>query len=131
MAVTEHDLADAMRALRAEFEEKLGAQRQELAVQAVESADPTVALTLDDVRAELAALPEPEPGLSTADVEEIVEGILAALPAPESGLSRAEVEQLIKAQPVYGDEDLRGDTTRLQVYVNELADRIGAPRMEG
>ena len=52
------------------------------------------------VRAELAEAPvppQPEPGLTAADVEEAIRAALADMPQPESGQSKGEVEEIVKA----------------------------------
>ena len=52
------------------------------------------------VRAELAEAPvppQPEPRLTAADVEEAIRAALADIPQPESGLSKGEVEEIVKA----------------------------------
>ena len=63
--------------------------------------DPGDVLDREDVqeivRAEAAnAATQPEPGLSPAQVDEIVRTILAELPEPEPGLSRAEVDEIVQ-----------------------------------
>ena len=52
------------------------------------------------VRAEMAeapAPPQPEPGLTRQDVERAIRAALAEMPQPESGLSKSEVEEIAKA----------------------------------
>ena len=52
------------------------------------------------VRAEMAEAPtppQPEPGLTAADVEEAIRKALADMPEPDSGLSKSEVEEIVKA----------------------------------
>ncbi len=52
------------------------------------------------VREELADAPapaQPEPGLTSADVEEAIRAALAEMPQPESGLSQEEVERIVEA----------------------------------
>ena len=51
-------------------------------------------------REELAAAPtaaQPEPGLTSADVEEAIRAAMAEMPQPESGLSEEEVERIVEA----------------------------------
>ncbi len=47
-----------------------------------------------EVEAAIAAMPEPEPGLTAAEVEEIVDDAIAAIPEPEPGLTEAQVAQI-------------------------------------
>ncbi len=47
--------------------------------------------------AEAATPPQPEPGLTVADVEEAIRKALADMPEPESGLSKREVEEIVTA----------------------------------
>ena len=52
------------------------------------------------VRAEIAdapAPPQPEPGLTSADVEEAIRKAMADLPQPAPGLTRNEVEEIVQA----------------------------------
>ena len=52
------------------------------------------------VRAEMAEAPtppEPEPGLTAADVEEAIRKAMADMSQPEPGLSRGDVEEIVKA----------------------------------
>ena len=54
------------------------------------------------VREELADVPapaQPEPGLTSSDVEEAIRAAMAAMPQPEPGLSREEVEVAIASIP--------------------------------
>ena len=45
----------------------------------------------------VAAIPKPEPGLTRGDVEEIVGAAVAAIPKPEAGLTAAEAERIARA----------------------------------
>ncbi len=47
--------------------------------------------------AEVPTPPQPEPGLTSEDVEEAVRKALADMPEPDSGLSKREVEELVSA----------------------------------
>ncbi|MYA73996.1 MAG: hypothetical protein F4Y27_04920 [Acidimicrobiaceae bacterium] len=51
----------------------------------------------DDIEAAMAGIPEPEPGLSRADVAAIVEEALAAMPEPEPALTVAQIEQIARS----------------------------------
>ena len=65
-----------------------------------EDAGPSRAEVEEIVRAELAETPtpvQPEPGLTSADVEEAIRAAMADMPQPESGLSKSEVEEIVKA----------------------------------
>ena len=50
-----------------------------------------------DEMAEVPTPPQPEPGLTSEDVEEAVRKALADMPAPDSGLSKREVEEIVNA----------------------------------
>ena len=56
-------------------------------------------LSLADVRqvvqAAMANMPEPNSGLTVADVEAIVQSAIAGIPEPEPGLTRAELEEVV------------------------------------
>ncbi|MCY4653920.1 MAG: cache domain-containing protein, partial [Dehalococcoidia bacterium] len=43
------------------------------------------------------SMPQPEPGLTRAEVEQIVRSAIAGMPQPEPGITRAEVEQIARA----------------------------------
>ena len=76
---------------RAEVEEVV---RAEMAAAPADQPAPglTAAQVEDSVRAAMAAAPQPDPGLSRAEVEEMIEAA-----RPEPGLSRAEVEEMVEA----------------------------------
>ena len=49
------------------------------------------------VREEMADAPAPEPGLTSADVEETIRAAMADMPQPEPGLSKEEVERIVES----------------------------------
>lgn len=159
MAVTEQDLEQRLRDLRSDLATQISTAMEELRVAVMEehnrcSRDFTLADVEELISAaeepilaavdeRLAPLTEKVNGISTptpprtdsdelrASILEEVERLLDALPAPAPPLTAEELQSMIVYPEPYDDDDVKGRILRLRVHTNGLADRIGAPRMEG
>lgn len=155
MAVTEQDLIHLGQALRLELAEKVEALHQELTVKMTEAHNRTAGLTADEVQALIREAVDGVERLTLEDVRQAVEeastpGISAdevrALISENTtvGVTAEEVAELVATkitrEPLesvhvvaapFDDDELKGGLLRLRVFANELADRVGAPRMEG
>ena len=79
------------------------------------------------VRAELANVPEP--GASRAEVEQVVQAAIAAMPGPEPGLTRAEVERI--ARNVAASIPPRTDASAYtKFFVNNAISKYDAEGLE-
>lgn len=129
MAVTENDILELTRQLRQEMTDHADELRQELGVTIVEEVNKAAIgerMTAEVAATVTEAVAQIQPGLSGDEIDRRVraaaEHAVAELPVPQP--------QIVNVESPCECSDAHGEALKTRMFVNELADRLGFPRME-
>lgn len=129
MAVTENDILELTRQLRQEMTDHADAVRKELTVTIVEEVNKAAIgerMTAEVAATVTEAVAQIQPSLSGDEIDQRVraaaEHAVAGLPIPQP--------QIVNVESPCECSDAHGEALKIRMFVNELADRLGFPRME-